>query len=158
MRSCSVDGCDRAFFCKGLCSRHYDRARLKDPKRRDYNKKKCREWYSHNRQKALAYARRYAESAGEEQKLEWKLRAKYKIGVEDYKKLLNQQQGKCAVCGANNSQHKVYDRLCVDHCHKTGLVRGLLCHTCNTAIGNLRDNPELCESAAAYLRLHKKPA
>ena len=42
-------------------------------------------------------------------------------------------------------------RLAVDHCHKTGKIRGLLCSTCNLMIGNAYDNPEILRSGANYL-------
>lgn len=51
----------------------------------------------------------------------------------------------CAICRAAD------ERLFVDHCHKTNRFRGLLCHTCNTGIGQLGDDPELLRAAANYL-------
>ena len=59
------------------------------------------------------------------------------------------QGGRCAIC---NDQ--LAGRICVDHDHSTGAVRGLLCSPCNTGIGHLRDNADIVESAAAYLRHH----
>ena len=42
-------------------------------------------------------------------------------------------------------------KLAVDHCHKTGKIRGLLCGGCNTSIGSFEDNPELLKNAIKYL-------
>jgi hypothetical protein len=53
----------------------------------------------------------------------------------------------CEVCGTV-MQGKC---LALDHCHETGIVRGLLCQTCNTGIGQFKDNPGLLRKAAAYL-------
>lgn len=62
--------------------------------------------------------------------------------------MLEAQDGGCAICGRPPKNQ----RLSVDHDHKTGLVRGLLCWTCNhRVLGNVRDNVELLMKAAAYL-------
>lgn len=73
----------------------------------------------------------------------------YHITVEQYEALNDKQGGVCAICGQANRRG---DRLCVDHCHKTGKVRGLLCMKCNTALGFLGDSPILVSSMAQYLR------
>lgn len=57
----------------------------------------------------------------------------------------------CMICGdAAGADDRT--RLSIDHCHATGVVRGLLCNLCNRMLGFARDNPELLEKAAAYLR------
>lgn len=55
---------------------------------------------------------------------------------QDYDALFLKQGGRCAVCGKQQTQH-----LHVDHDHASGVVRGLLCSDCNTALGHLRDSP-----------------
>lgn len=84
------------------------------------------------------------------------LKHQYGITLEEYNKMLEKQQGVCAICG---KAEKITDkrtgnvkRLAVDHCHKTNVIRGLLCLFCNTAIGKFKDNPELIEKAASYVR------
>ncbi len=85
-----------------------------------------------------------------------RLTDQYGIGMDEYDALLKAQGGGCAICHRSESEptrrggakHK---HLAVDHCHDTGVVRGLLCTDCNVAIGLLRDSPALCEVAAAYL-------
>ena len=69
--------------------------------------------------------------------------------VEEYNERLLKQDGKCAICSKTNKSGK---RLFVDHCHRTGRIRGLLCGPCNNAIGLFYDNPELMNKAAAYLK------
>lgn len=71
------------------------------------------------------------------------------LTVDWYSKLIEEQNECCAICKKNIKSF--VKRLVVDHCHKTGKVRGLLCHSCNTAIGNLRDNVEILKSAIDYI-------
>lgn len=71
----------------------------------------------------------------------------YGITNEEYGMILNSQAGKCGVCG--NRPRSV--RLAVDHDHKTGMVRGLLCSFCNRALGTFRDSAELLRKAVEYL-------
>jgi len=82
---------------------------------------------------------------------EEKIAKHYKISVEEYRSLVNHHNGKCRLCGRGNSQSGKSIRLCVDHNHKTGKVRGLLCNQCNHAIGLFQDNPKLLRKAADYL-------
>ena len=57
---------------------------------------------------------------------------------------------------SNEIVNKSKRRLCVDHCHTTGNVRGLLCDTCNTALGKFRDNIDLLNEAIKYLKKYEK--
>lgn len=79
------------------------------------------------------------------------LKRKYGLTAEQYNALLQAQHGRCAVCGNSESGRKGDRHFCVDHDHNTGTVRGLLCHSCNQAIGHLQDRPDLCRQAAVYL-------
>lgn len=75
-----------------------------------------------------------------------KLKFRYGITLEEYKRMLTTQSNKCAICS------ETFDRDCnVDHSHKTGKIRELLCKKCNMALGYFRDNPLLCRLAANYL-------
>jgi Recombination endonuclease VII len=78
------------------------------------------------------------------------LRKKYNLTEEDYELLALQQDGVCAICGGRQKNGSL---LCVDHDHKTGRVRGLLCWRCNTAIAfpNWPWFPELKQKAVRYL-------
>ncbi len=75
-----------------------------------------------------------------------RVKALYGISKEDYKKLFEKQNGKCAIC-----ELTFKESLCVDHNHKTGKVRGLLCHNCNRAIGLFKDNALTTMKATLYL-------
>jgi len=63
--------------------------------------------------------------------------------------LFKAQRGRCAICKRTEAQ--IGQRLFVDHCHKTGRVRGLLCRTCNSGLGFFRDDSDLMWQAFAYL-------
>jgi hypothetical protein len=73
--------------------------------------------------------------------------------------MLKNQDGKCAICKQYetkvNSKSKETLMLSVDHSHRTGKVRALLCNRCNRGLGYFKDNPEFCISAANYLTEHK---
>jgi Recombination endonuclease VII len=60
--------------------------------------------------------------------------------------LLKRQGGACAICCKKSTRP-----LCVDHCHVTRRMRGLLCRTCNLGIGHFNDDPRLLRTALAYL-------
>ena len=87
-----------------------------------------------------------------------KLKAAYGITISDYDEMLNAQNSTCKICKKPQKENTVGNGgagpkvLAVDHDHKTGQVRGLLCCDCNRAIGLFRDNPESLEKAAEYLR------
>lgn len=87
-----------------------------------------------------------------------RLKYKYGISEEDYQRMLLDQGGVCAVCGKGEA--RVFNgKLCplsVDHCHRSGKVRGLLCSHCNVGIGNLKDDPDLLRKAAQYLKESKR--
>lgn len=82
----------------------------------------------------------------------------YGINAEDYQRMFAEQGGNCAICKkperAKTPKGEV-KWLSVDHDHTTNAVRSLLCSSCNHTLGHVGDNPELLESAAAYLRHHK---
>ncbi len=78
----------------------------------------------------------------------WLMR-NYGLTIEDYDMMYVEQEGSCAICGVHSSEIPM--SLAVDHCHDTGAVRGLLCTSCNTTLGNMGDNPALLREAAKYL-------
>lgn len=74
---------------------------------------------------------------------------RYGITNEEYTRLMIEQNHQCKLC--LTPQQDLSNQLAVDHCHTTGKIRGLLCISCNMALGHLRDNPRLCLKAADYL-------
>ena len=89
-----------------------------------------------------------------EQYLEYDLQRYFGISLVEYNEMLENQDGVCAICGKEEAT-KVNGkrvRLSVDHDHKTGKIRGLLCGNCNRGIGNLQDSPGLLKKAIDYLK------
>ncbi|MEN6608596.1 MAG: endonuclease VII domain-containing protein [Bryobacteraceae bacterium] len=85
---------------------------------------------------------------------------RFGISINEYSKMYMEQNGRCAICGGTdagtrNGNAKAF---AVDHDHKTGRVRGLLCEACNTGIGKLKDDPEVLRSAIRYLEKSRNAA
>jgi len=120
----------------------FSKAGRKDSLRSDCKKcnaKKYKQWKEKNR---TAYLRG-ATNAG--------LKIKYGITLEEYEQMLKNQNQCCKICKSKKPGRKGVKRFAVDHCHKTNKVRGLLCMSCNTAIGLLNENPVLFDAAKQYL-------
>lgn len=75
------------------------------------------------------------------------LKKKYKITLDDYEKLYEIQGGLCDICGKQESERL----LSIDHDHKTGKVRGLLCSNCNLGLEMFKDNTSILLKAIIYL-------
>lgn len=117
--------------CKSCCSSYSAEYRTRNVVRlREYKKLKNAQ-RSKEEKRSTRYLRRYG------------------IDLQAYEKMLADQSGVCAICGGVQSGAK--KRLCVDHCHATGAVRGLLCDSCNVGIGRMADSAERLFAAARYL-------
>jgi hypothetical protein len=81
------------------------------------------------------------------------LKKKYGITPEKYDKMLSEQDYKCYIC--HTHEDKLDRSLAVDHCHKTGKVRGLLCGNCNRFLGQIDDNIDTAERLLNYLIKYK---
>jgi|APCry1669188879_1035177.scaffolds.fasta_scaffold02054_10 hypothetical protein len=91
---------------------------------------------------------------------ETNLKRLYGITLDDYDRMLVEQKGVCKLCGTSDPGGRQSGRgkvnvFFVDHCHKSGNVRGLLCNTCNRAIGQVKENIDFFENAIAYLKAGK---
>ena len=74
----------------------------------------------------------------------------YGLSLQDYRAMLERQGNICGICKTPGKP------LCVDHCHATGKVRGLLCRDCNLGLGNYKDNPVFTRAATAYLEAARR--
>ena len=128
----------------------------------------CKKWATENRDKTRAYSRNYMASNPERRRinmaeyraahrgitnemvykyrknnpskikktrLKSALKRRYGLTLEQFESMMHKQNGKCAACGDTLEEN---DFKCVDHCHHTGVVRGILCQACNWAEGHLK--------------------
>lgn len=127
---------DREYYQK-----HHERIKARAKAWRDdpANKARLNEyhkaWRRAHKAKAGAIYRKY--------QLKWK----YGLSLEDFDALLAAQGGRCAIC----PRVLTVRQACVDHDHTTQAVRGILCQTCNTVLGQMDDSPNLLRRAALYL-------
>lgn len=118
---------------------------------RERLRKLDRAWKSKNREKVnesskKAYHRR------KERALDRVRFRKYGITGEEFRQRLAQQHYKCSVCGGDGSDKN----LSVDHSHETGKIRGLICNSCNMALGNVKDSIEILKNLITYLEYYGK--
>ena len=102
-----------------------------------YSGGRCRECYNAHKRTLPSYTdKNYQRNL--------KLQARYGISLDEYEGMARRQNGVCAVCEVSGKLH-------VDHEHETGRVRGLLCGSCNRALGLLKDNVDSLKKAIDYL-------
>lgn len=97
-----------------------------------------------------AYNQLYKQTNPEKAK-DTRLRCAYGISYAEYQKMLKEQAGVCAICKTPPTGKRRHEVLHVDHDHTTGEVRGLLCKTCNAALGAFQDSTTVIERAINYL-------
>ena len=97
-----------------------------------------------SRERITEYQRKYRAQTNAGRK--WEVRARYGLEWEDYLALLDTFNHSCALCGETAD-------ICVDHCHRTGKVRGILCRKHNAAIGALGDSADEVRKALDYLMM-----
>ena len=81
------------------------------------------------------------------------LKLKYGLTYEEFLKMFDDQNGECAICShpVHPTHEDRYQTGCVDHCHSTGKVRGILCWDCNVGLGKFHDDTSKMLSAVKYL-------
>lgn len=106
-------------------------------------------WQRNNKEKVRAITiKRRSRSASQRR---FKL---YGIDDDQFKRMLDDQDHGCAICGlpeTSKSSSGMIREIAVDHCHATGIVRGLLCSDCNNGLGHFKDDISRLESAILYL-------
>lgn len=136
-------------------------AKISDKK--EYNRLAMREWRKNNPEKYRASVLRNYKNRDKEKTLlysrspqrkiamrKYELKKQYGLTVEQYDILHEVQNGVCNICHNPDNKRK----LSVDHNHLTGKVRGLLCRTCNLAIGNIKEDVQIAENIIIYLKKH----
>ncbi len=109
-------------------------------KNKDRRNQEAKEYYEKNKPKVSSRGRKH-------------LLKKYNITEEQWTAIFISQNGLCAGCLKPETRivNGTLARLCIDHCHKTGIVRGLLCWHCNLALGYLKDNAQTLRNLAQYI-------
>lgn len=108
-----------------------------------------RDYYKRNRSRILKYMQANRERFNPLMRGR-QLKKLYGMTREDFDRLLSKQGGKCAIC--KRPDNAAGRALGVDHCHRTGKIRGLLCNWCNAGLGGFRDNVAFLLSAVEYLK------
>lgn len=113
------------------------------------NRKRVKAWRKNNPEKRAVQQQREGKQDYNRAK---HLRVTYGISLEEYNQKFIEQQGCCAICNKHQTLFK--KNLSVDHCHTTGVVRDLLCNSCNTMIGFAEECPDILANAIKYLKKH----
>lgn len=116
-------------------------------KRKSFN-----QYYNKNKRKVKIKCEEYRKNHIKERR-QLQLMYSYKITLADYNEMFNNQNGCCAIC--EKHQLELNKKLCVDHNHKTGKVRGLLCDSCNRGMGQFYESIKNLKSVIKYLRNNK---
>lgn len=157
-KTCTVDECGRQAVAYSLCDKHYRAART--------FKKPIEHWgrlcawcggeIDPTRRKGAIYCdavckmhggnARSAQRPNNSTGRKYSLKRSYGLTEDQVATMRRNQSDRCALCDEvfSKTPH-------VDHCHMTGRVRGLLCHRCNTALGNFKDDPARLRAAIEYL-------
>lgn len=119
------------------------------------NKDRIKKYSIQNKDKKKAYLKEWNLKNKDKAKAA-KLKRNYNLTLDQYNKMLSDQNGCCKVCSVK------FDMLItslgpnVDHCHKTNKVRGLLCINCNTALGKLKDDTKIMQKLIKYIKEHNE--
>jgi hypothetical protein len=121
-------------------------------------KEKAKRSYVKDIKKSRTYQRNFARSWRRENPDRFKMilvRAKakrYGLSLDEFFRLLDQQNHTCAACPKELKADRYTH---IDHCHETGKVRGILCHSCNITLGLVKNNPDILRSIAKYIDASK---
>lgn len=136
-----------------LSKKEYDRLYYSEHK--EERKESAKTWRKHNMEKSRVIHRKSSNRYYKENKdqLENKRLLKvYGLSKEDRDILFESQENKCAICKSNTSGKPGFS---IDHNHKTGSIRGILCNTCNLILGQLNDDTSILESMLLYLKKYE---
>lgn len=129
--------------------------KLNNPDKVKENKKRFRENNPESIKKSI---QKCWEENGDQYRITyWRhwLKKKYGLTEERYYEILENQEYRCAICKSFEKDSRK-GRFCVDHCHDTNIIRGLLCFSCNVMLGNANDRIDLLREAIIYLKKFPK--
>jgi hypothetical protein len=132
-------------FCKDLYPSGSNHWILRKKKRSGELDLYCAKADSDQRDRRRKACKMYQKRAEfKDQHKRYTLRSRYDLSHEEFERMFSDQGGRCKICRREA-------RLCVDHCHESGKVRGLLCSGCNRGLGFFRDDSKALSNAVQYL-------
>lgn len=140
----------RRLYHKEYARNHPDLNRGWRIKNKDHVKEMSKQYYNSNKERYKQYSNKWRHTHSLEIKTKLKyrhLKIKYNLTKEQWQQLLITQNYRCAICSIS-----IDIKPCVDHCHKTGRIRGLLCDSCNIGLGKFKDTIDIMEKAIKYLK------
>ena len=137
----------KSWHCKPCVNK---KCRKNYQENKEYFIKKGIEWGKNNPEKVVESSRKWYKNNPKKVKSN-RLKHRYGMTTDDYDRILESQNGVCAICKQKEPIKGI--TLAVDHNHDTGAIRGLLYNKCNKGLGYFNDNPNLVETAAEYLAM-----
>lgn len=141
------------FYQKQYKLKNKDKIRLSKKEYRLKNKDKIKKdnsiYYLHNKNKIKIINDKYYMN-NKEKKKDYILRTRFGITLAVFNDMLKQQNNVCAICKVSSF------RLAVDHCHRTGKIRDLLCFKCNIILGHINEDVTILNNAIDYILKHKE--
>lgn len=139
-----VDRGYRRGECKACAARLLRERRASDPEFARRQAESARRWCREHPEQHAETRRKHRHSHKEQEK-DTRRKREYGVTRDQFDQMFLSQKGACAVCG------RVTTPLCVDHCHTTGRVRGLLCKPCNSYLGIIGESTKILGKAIVYL-------
>tara|TARA_R110002167_G_scaffold75032_1_gene209815 strand:+ start:452 stop:862 length:411 start_codon:yes stop_codon:yes gene_type:complete len=118
-------------------------------KNKDKIKVVQKEYYLKNKEHILARVKTWSLNNKDKVK-ENQLKKRYNLTLDQYNKMLSDQNNSCKVCNIKMTKPNV------DHCHTTFKVRGLLCNGCNTSLGLLKEDTKIMQKLIEYIKEHNE--
>lgn len=163
-RVCELDTCNEVFtpedvrrrFCSPKCKQAAKYRRDNPKVARTCGVPDCDVDITHRRSDTLYCSDKCTQKARITPELRRKYRLAHTYGItpQDYDQMVIDQGNVCALCDSPEpgTKHGFWH---IDHCHETGVLRKLLCSTCNTGLGSFYDNPDVLRRAADYIEAHR---
>lgn len=145
-KQCRTCGETKPLSSFGIESRRPDGRRTRC---RDCSVVFLRDYRNRAGEKYRESCRRYLSKSKAQRRIA-RIKRRYGISFVEYDALLTSQAGGCAICLTTTPGGR-WATLGIDHCHRTGIVRGLLCNRCNEMLGRYNDDHNLFQRAADYL-------
>lgn len=143
---------DRPHQARGLCKTCYTVWHRALPHAAEAHRKEAKRAYHRDPERGLARAKKQQAELRKltlNQRRNRTLKFRYGITIEDHREMMKRQDGRCALC--RREPRSKLKPLAVDHDHKTGKVRGLLCGLCNGFLGKVEADPTILERITPYL-------